>query len=81
LLSSLFAVSYLRDSVGDAIEGQLGGSWADGGVGSVDFGGVVDGLVALLEGRGRGGGHEGSKGDDGELHFEVGGFGINYFSK
>jgi hypothetical protein len=34
--------------------------------------------LALLEGRGRGGGHEGSKGDDGELHLD-GWVDINYF--
>ncbi len=65
-------ISYLRDSVGDTIEGQLSGSWADSGVGSVDLSSVDNSLVALLEGRGRGGGHEGSKGDDGELHLEFG---------
>ena len=58
--------AYLSGSVGDAIEGQLSGSWADGGVGGVDLSGVDDGLVAVGS---RGSGCESENGDGGELHF------------
>lgn len=54
-------VAYGSGSVGDTVEGQLSGGWADGGVGSVDLGGVHNGLVLP----GGSGGCESSKSDDG----------------
>jgi len=39
-------------SVGDAIEGQLGGSWAHGGVCGVDLSGVHNGAVGSIGGDG-----------------------------
>jgi len=56
-------------SVGNAIVGQLGGSWADSGVSSVDLSGVDHGLVAVGS---RGSCCDSKDGDGGELHFEFG---------
>ena len=61
-------MSYLSDSVGDAIDGERGGSWADGGVGSEHLSGVRHGAVRP----GSGGCGESSEGDDGELHLDFG---------
>jgi len=58
----------LGSSVGDAVEGQLSCSWADGGIGSVNLGGVDNAGVGV--GSGGGGGHEGCEGDNGELHLD-----------
>lgn len=61
--------AYGSSSVGDAVEGQLSGSWADSGVGSVDLGGVDDGAVVV----GRDSGCESSDGGEGgELHLDGG---------
>jgi len=65
----------LGGSVGDAVEGQLSGSWADRGIGSVDLGGVGNAGVGV----GRDRGHEGSEGDNGELHLDGWLFGIIYW--
>jgi hypothetical protein len=59
----------LSGSVGLAVEGQLSGSWADSGIGSVHISGVDNGAVGVSSG---GRGHKGSEGDDGELHLEFG---------
>jgi len=55
-------------SVGDAVEGQLSGCWADSGVGSVDLGGVHNGTVGVASGGG--GGCKSNDGGDGVLHFD-----------
>ncbi len=68
-------VSYGSGSVGDAVEGQLSGSWADGGVGGVDLGGVDHGLVLVSVCGGSG--CESKDGGDGVLHLD-GLFGISY---
>lgn len=68
--------TYGSGSVGDTVEGQLSGSWADGGVGSVDLGGVNNtGSVGVA--CGGGGGCESNDGGDGVLHFD----GWNYLLK
>jgi len=56
------------DGVGNAVEGQAGGTWADGGVCSVHLSGVHDSLVRPR----RGSGCKSSEGDDGgcELHLD-----------
>jgi hypothetical protein len=58
-------MSYLSDSVGDAIDGERGGSWADGGVGSEHLSGVHGAVRPGSRGCG-----ESSEGDDGELHLD-----------
>jgi len=68
----------LSGSVGDAIVGQLGGSWADSGVGSVDLGGVDDGLVAV---RSSGSCCKSKDGDGGVLHFDGWVVGIKLLEK
>jgi hypothetical protein len=60
--------TYGSGSVGDAVEGQLSGCWADGGVGSVDLSGVDDGTVGVSSGSG--GGCKSNDGGDGVLHFD-----------
>jgi hypothetical protein len=65
-------LAYSGDGVGLAVEGQLSGSWAVGGVVSDDLG--DDNSASAVNVGSGSGGHEGSKGDDGELHFEVGGW-------
>jgi len=60
------------DSVGNAIEGQLGGGWAVGGIGSVDLSCVDNGVV----GPGGCSGCESGKGDNGELHLDGG---VDYY--
>jgi len=62
--------------VGDAVEGQLSGSWADGGVGSVHLGGVGNGAVDI----GGGGCCESENGDGGVLHLD-GWLELSYFKK
>lgn len=70
LITSTDVESYLSGSVGLSVEGQLSGSWADSGICSVHLSGVDNGAVGVS---GRGRGHEGSEGDDGELHLDFGG--------
>lgn len=58
--------THLSDGVGDTVVGDLGGSWAVGGVLRDDVGNV-DGTVGL----GRGTGDEGSSsGSNGETHLD-----------
>jgi len=55
-------------SVGDAVEGQLGGSWADSGVCSENLSLVDNGAVGV--GSGGGGCCKSKNGGGGELHFD-----------
>jgi hypothetical protein len=65
LLSGLRA-AHLSDSVCVAVEGQLSGGWADGGIGSVDLS-CVDNRAVVV---GRGSGCESGKGDERDLHLD-----------
>ena len=49
-----------------AVEGQLSGGWADGGVGSVDLSCVDNSAVGV----GRDSGCKSGKGDERELHLD-----------
>jgi len=55
-------------SVGDTVEGQLGGGRADSGVGSVDLSGVHNGAVGVTSSGG--GCCESENGGDGVLHLD-----------
>jgi hypothetical protein len=66
--SGILRNAHLGSSVGDTVEGQLSGSWADGRVGGVDLGGVDNSAVVV----GRGSGCESCEGDDGVLHLDGG---------
>jgi hypothetical protein len=59
--------TYLSSSVGNAVVGQLSGSWAEGGVGSVDLSGVHNSSVLPS---GDGGSESSNGGDGGELHLD-----------
>ncbi len=66
-LPSRGSEAYGSGSVGNAVEGQLSGGWADGGIGSVDLSGIHDSSVTP----GGGGGCESSDGGDCcELHLD-----------
>lgn len=61
--------TYGSGSVGDAVEGQLGGGRADSGVCGVDLSCVDNGLVLVCS-SGDNGGCKSNDGGDGVLHFD-----------
>lgn len=65
--SPLSREAYSSGSVGDAVEGQLSGGWADGGIGSVNLSGIHNGAIVV---GGDGGCESSDGGEGGELHLD-----------
>ena len=73
--------AYLGDGVGLGPVSPGGGTWAVGGVGSDNLGGVDDGLVGVRAVGGRGTSNKGGDGGNGELHFDgFGGLVLKYIT-